>query len=1029
MHKYIQLKSFSRTILTGIVLLLLALPAWAQVKVTGKVTSSEGEALVGVTVIVQGTSTGASTDIDGMYALTVPSPSSVLVFSYVSFQTKTVTVGNQATINVTLAADSRTLSEVVVVGYGTQDARDVTGSIVSVSAEKINERQPVDIYDALQGQAAGVQINSDSRPGAESSIRIRGTSTLEGGVNPLFVVDGVPMDNIDGINPNDVQSIEILKDAASAAIYGSRSANGVIIVTTKRGVQGKPKIDVRYNHMMSQLAHKLPVANASDRRVFERKMRGDAVNSPLNADSLNPAFNADNDLQDMITRMARRHQLDFTVSGASDKLNYYTSLGYLDDEGIILNSWAKQVRARVNITYKATDRFEFGNRMQFSYQTENRINEGFVLRQATQRPPTFRVYLPDGTLAPIIAGRRNPLAEALLRKNEYQTYSANVYNYLTYQIADGLKLTSDFNIRVNYGDRLHFTPKLVNNNVNSGGYSNSLGTYWMQQNYLNYDKTFWNDHAFSAVLGVSTEQWVDKSSQIEGSNYVTESIITSNAIGNKSLSDIYNDESRHSLAGIFGRLGYNYKGRYMVNLVVRRDGSSRFGKNNRWGTFPSASVGWRFSDESFMAWTSRVLDDGKLRLSYGETGNERIGNYDALERYTFGGNYYNGVLGIVPSRMMSNDNLSWETTKQLNVGLDLTFLKNRVTFTADYYDKITEDLLYGAPLPGEIGYTSTRVNVGSIQNKGLEFTLNTYPIRNSNLTWNLSYNMAFNQSTVRQLFNGVPMITSGRWYLEEGGAVGDFYGYDHLGVYAYNESNAYTPEGVRLTPVFNEGGNFAHYMLHEQQYTGEVKQMQMPNGISKGGDVIWHDANGDFVIDDKDRVILGNAQPKFIAGIYNQVNYRNFSLAFSFYTQWGNKIYNKGRYEQAGLRTTNITPDKNFIHAAWEHPGDVTNVPRAVIANNTTMNNMPELSSFFLEDGSFVRLRNVKLTYTFDESLTSRIKLKGLSIYAYGNNLLTWTNYSWYDPEISLGSPLSMGEDNGRYPRARQAGLGLNLNF
>ncbi len=1010
--------------------LLMGLPAWAQVNVSGKVTSPEGEALIGVAVVVQGTSIGTSTDVNGAYTLTAPSASSVLVFSYIGFQNTKVTVGAQTTINVTLKTDAQSLDEVVVVGYGTQDARDVTGSIVSVNAEKISERQPVDIYDALQGQAAGVQINSDSRPGAESSIRIRGTSTLEGGVNPLFVVDGVPMDNIDGINPNDVQSIEILKDAASAAIYGSRSANGVIIITTKRGVEGKPKIDVRYNHMLSQLAHKLPVANANDRRVYERKMAGGTSGgSGLNADSLNPAFNADNDLQDMITRTATRHQLDFTVSGASDKLNYYTSLGYLDDEGIILNSWAKQVRGRININYKASKRFEFGNRMQFSYITENRISEGNVLRQATQRPPTFRVYLPDGTLAPIIAGRRNPLAEALLETNEYQTYSGNVYNFLTFQIMDGLKLTTDFNIRFTYGDHAYFTPKLLNNGVNEGGYANNADTYWMQQNYLNYDKTFGDDHTFNAVLGVSAEKWIDKDAQIEGSNYVTESILTSNAIGNKALGEIYNNESRHTLAGVFGRLGYSYKSKYMVNLVVRRDGSSRFGKNNKWGSYPSASVGWRFTDEPFMAWAQSILQDGKLRVSYGETGNERIGNYDALERYTFGSNYYNGVLGIVPSSMMGNDDLSWETTKQFNVGVDLSLVSNRISFTADYYDKVTENLLYGAPLPGEIGYTSTRVNFGSIQNKGFEFTLNTYPIRGKDFTWNLSYNMAFNRSTVKELFGGIPLTTSGRWLLEEGGALGNFYGYRNLGVYAYNESNAYTPDGVRLTPVFNEGGTFVNYTLNGEQYTGTVQQLKMPNGVSKGGDVIWEDANKDFIIDDKDRMVLGNAQPDFIAGLYNQVSYKGLSLSFNLYAQWGNKIYNKGRYEQGGFRTTNITPDRYMIYAAWEKPGDVTDVPRAVIANNTTMNNMPELSSFFLEDGSFIRLRNVRLTYAFEPSLTKRVKLNGLSVYVYGNNLLTWTNYTWYDPEISLGSPLSMGEDNGRYPRSRQVGVGLNLNF
>lgn len=1016
-------------VLLAFAMLLVSTHGWAQQQVTGKVSDSAGEALPGVTVVVEGTSNGTTTDVTGKFALSVPSGSSVLVFSYIGYTAKKMPVGNQTNINVVLQPDAKALEEVVVVGYGTQAKRDVTGSIVSVNSEKIEERQPVSVFDALQGQAAGVQINTESRPGGEASIRIRGTSTLEGGVNPLFVVDNVPMDDISGINPSDIQSMEILKDAASAAIYGSRSANGVIIITTKRGVEGKPRIDIRYNHMLSQLAHKLPQATADDRRIFDRKRTSSSTNPSLNADSLNPAYNSDNDLQEMLTRTAVRKQLDFTVSGATNKLNYYTSLGYLDDEGIILNSWAKQVRARINVDYKPTDRFTFGNRMQFSYMTENRINEGNVLKQALQRPPTFLVYFPDGTYAPNLGGRKNPLAEAQLYRNEYQNYSGNVYNYLSFQILKGLKITSDFNIRVNYGDHLTFSPKLLSNDgtQNSGGYGNTIDTYWMQQNYLNYDRTFGQDHTINVVAGISAEKWIDKEAQIEGNNYVTEAILTSNAIQDKELGEIYNRESRHTLAGMFGRVGYSYKGKYIFNANIRRDGSSRFGSENRWGVYPSASLGWRFSDEGFMSWSQRFLQDGKFRVSYGETGNERIGNYDALERYTFGSNYYNGVLGIVPASMLSNAQLSWETTKQINAGVDLTFLQNRISFVADYYDKTTENLLYGAPLPGEVGYTSTKVNVGSIRNQGFEFVLNTYPVRTNDLTWNLSYNMAFNYNSVGELYGGIPLTPSGRWLVEEGGALGNFYGWKNMGVFAYDESNAFTPEWVRLDPVFNEQGTLQHYLLNGGVYNGEVKQQRMPGGVSKAGDVIWLNANGDDIIDDKDRVILGNAQPKFVAGVYNQVDYKNFSLSFNIYTQWGNKIYNKGRRDQSTFNGTNLTPDKYIIRDAWEKPGDITNVPR--VPGASTMGNMPELNSYFLEDGSFIRLRNIKLTYALKPTIAEKLKLKGLSVYAYGNNLVTWTNYLWYDPEVNLGSPLTMGEDSGRYPRSRQVGLGVNLNF
>lgn len=992
---------------------------------TGRVVSSDGEALPGVTVLVKGTTIGTITDAEGKYSINVPDDSETLVFSYVGFTSEEVSINNRSVIDVTLAPDTQQLQELVVIGYGTQEKRDVTGSITSVDAESIEERQPINVFEALQGQAPGVSINTDTRPGGDASIRIRGTSTMSGGVDPLFIVDGVPVDNINVINPNDIQSVEILKDAASAAIYGSRSANGVVIITTKKGVKGKPKIDVRYNTMFSTLSHKLPQATADDRRIYDRKRTSSSDLPSLNADSLNPSYNADNDLQSMLTRTARRHQVDLSVSGASDKLNYYTSLGYLDDEGIILNSWAKLVRARINVDYQASERFTYGNRISFSYETENRINEGRVLEQAMQRPPTFQVYFPDGTFAPTLGGRRNPLAFALLQKNEYQSYNANIYNYVSFKITDDLKLTSDFNIRGEYDEHLFFTPELIEGT--DGGYENGFDTYWMQQNYLNYDKQL-GDHTINAVLGMSAEKWIDRSIQIEGENYVSESILTTNAIQDKSLSDIYNEESRHTLAGFFGRVGYDYRGKYIINATIRRDGSSRFGVENRWGTYPSASIGWRFSDEPFMSWTHSFLQDGKIRASYGETGNERIGNYDALELYNFGEYYYNGVSGVVPSDALGNRGLSWETTKQLDIGIDLTFLNNRVSFVADYYNKTTEDLLYGAPLPSETGYDETQVNIGSIQNEGFEFGINAYPVRNNQVTWNVGYNMAFNNDKVLKLYQGIPIIEDGRWYVEEGGRLGNFYGWQALGVYPYDESNAWTADWVRLDPVIEEGVPTGEYMLNGQPYMGDVHQLETEGRVSGAGDMIWLNANGeDNEINEEDQIILANAQPKFTAGLYNQVTYKGFSLSFNMYVQWGNTIYNRGRRNQSTFNGTNLTPDKYIIRDAWENPGDITHIPRVPDASD--MDNMRELNTLFLEDGSFIRLRNVKLTYELDQALANKFKLKGLSVYVYGNNLLTWTNYLWYDPEIPMGDPLSMGQDNGRYPRSRQIGAGINVNF
>jgi TonB-linked SusC/RagA family outer membrane protein len=1004
---------------------LLYQVAWSQQVISGHVSDEQGLGIPGVNVIVEGTSNGTSTDAEGRYSLSVSKENPAVVFSFIGYQTQRIVVGNKTTIDVKMAPDVTSLQEVVVVGYGTQQKRDVTGAIASVREKAIEERQPVDVYEAMQGLAAGVQINTDPRPGGEPSIRIRGTSTLEGGTEPLFVVDGVPMDNINVINPNDIQSIEILKDASSAAIYGSRSANGVIIITTKKGVKGKPKIDLRYNTMLSTLSHKIEQATADDRRLYDRKRTSSATIPSLPADSLNPSRNADNDLQEILTRTAIRHQVDLSVSGANDRFNYYTSLGYLGDEGIVVNSWARLARARVNMDYKASDRFTFGNRMNFSYEKKNFINEGRVLQQAINRPPTFQLFYPDGTYAPTLGGRRNPLAWATEEVNEYQTYAATIYNYLTFQIMDGLKLTSDFNFRGEFEDHLEFQPLIIEGT--RGGYSNAFDTYWMQQNYLNYDKEF-GDHKINAVLGISTEKWIDRNSEINGENYVSESVLTTNGIGEKFIDEIFNTESRHSMVGMFGRVGYSYKGKYIVNGTVRRDGSSRFGADNRWGYYPSASVGWRFTDEPFMAWARNVLDDGKFRASYGGLGNDRIGNYNHLELYEFGDNYYNDVSGVVPSSTLGNPRLGWETTTQLNIGADLAFLQNRISLVADYYVKTTKDLLYQQDLPAEFGYDDTYVNIGSIENRGFEFMINAFPLRSSAFKWNVSYNMAFNKSKALEFFNGRPFIQKNRWLIEEGGELGVFYGYKSLGVYPYDASNAWTPDGERLDPVFSEGSFTGDYQLNGSSYSGEVKKMSIPGGyVPGGGDMIWLDANHDFVIDDQDRVVLGNAQPDFTANLFNQVDYKGFSLSFNFYVQWGNEIYDYVRYDEGDFNGTNQTPDRIVIQAAWEKPGDITWVPRVPQARQH--GNMRELSSIYIENGSFIRLRNARLTYRLNDALAHKLHMEGLSVYAYGNNLLTWTNYFWFDPEIPLGSPLEMGIDGGRSPRSRQVGLGINVNF
>jgi TonB-linked SusC/RagA family outer membrane protein len=997
-------------------------------KITGVVTTGPGkEPVPGVTVRVKGGSQGTTTNPQGEFTLPRVPQNAVLVFSAIGFATQEQPLNGASSLNITLEDDKKALDEVVIVGYGQMQKRDVTGAISSVKGDKIDKRQAIDVFDALQGQVPGLQIAQESgRPGAGNSVRIRGTATLQGGADPLYIVDGAQGVNIDGINPADIESIEVLRDGASAAIYGSRSANGVVIITTKKGKAGKPQIDVRYLQSFSKLSHKIKQANADERRLYDFKRTGGNPQS-LPTDSLNPSVNADNDYQDLLTRTATRRQLDFSIRGGSEAINYYGSLGYLKDQGIIINSYSDILRGRFNVEYKPGKRFTYNGNVQFSYVTENRINEGNTLNQAIQRPPTFRVYMPDGSLAPNLGGRKNPVAEALLRKNKYDIYDVNLYNKFTFNIVDGLTFTTDANARLNYEHNLFFSPKLLSNgnDQNEGGDQSDFRLNWMLQSYFNYNKTFGKDHTVYGVLGVSADQQFRRGANIEGKNYVTEEVLTVNSIQNLSLRDISTTEDNSTAVSAYGRLGYSYKGKYLFNTNFRVDGSSKFGADKRYGFFPSASLGWRFSDESFMGWAKKVLTDGKFRISYGQTGNDRIGSYDAILRYGFGDSYYNGVSGVVPNGVFGNSSLSWESTGQLNIGMDLALLDERLSISVDYYNKITDNLLYRAPLPSETGFDEVNVNFGSIQNKGLEIMVTGTPVRTKNFEWNVSANWSFNKNTVRELYSNTA-LTESHWSIQEGGKLGDFYGYKALGVYQYDESNAYNEDWEQLTPVFDQGGQFSGYTFNGQTYKGPVRQLYTNGNLLKGGDMIWQNTRKDSVIDDADRIILANAQPKWFASFSNNFTYKNFNLYVDFYMNWGNTIYNRARRELNTIATTNVTPDPEYIRGAWFKPGDVTIYPRAA---NNGMGNARELSSLYLEDGSFIRLRNVKLGYSLSTDLRRRFRLPGIMVYVYSNNLITWTNYRWFDPEISVSNALAMGLDNGRYPRKREIGFGINVNF
>ncbi|MFA4980445.1 MAG: TonB-dependent receptor [Sphingobacterium sp.] len=1011
----------------------IALPVFAQqnIRLSGNVTNKKGEALQGVTVRIKGKSQGTSTDATGKYQLEVAS-SSTVVFSQVGMKEQERTVGSQRQLDVTLEDSDNALDEIVVTGYGgVAKKRDLTGAISSVNAKKIEERQPINLFDALQGQAAGVLIVNDGggAPGATGSIQVRGTSTLNGGNGPLYLVDGVI--NPDGatINPTDIENIEVLKDAASASIYGSRAANGVILITTKRGSEGRPMVNVNYNHLFGRLAHYIPVSNSAEVRAF-RYIQG--LNT--NTDSINPSFNSDNDLQRILLgNLAQKKEIKMSVSGGQKNLRYYSSLNYLDDKSIILNSYAKRLQSRINVEYQFSSKLRYSNNISFSWQKGNTIPIGNTIRVVMDRPAYSLIYYPDGSLTSYIGSKRNPVANALFEKNIDETYSGQLNNQLDYQIRDDLKFTTLFNVRLDNLQNTQFSPRFLsaNKDQNSGTNEFNKTFTWEFQSYLNYNKTFAQDHNVTALLGFSSDRRRYDRFHSEYMNSVNEEVLVTFP-DYLTPSKTYTTATANASASVFSRIGYNYKGRYLVQGSYRRDGSSRFGAANKWGNFLSASAAWRFSDENFMKWAKPALVDAKLRYSIGQLGNDKVGDYESYTKVAFGGSY-NGVGGAALTSTFGNNRIKWETTTQNNVGLDLTFLNGRLGFTADYYVKTTTDLLYPRELAKETGYAKVNVNLGTIRNRGMEFVISGKPIVTPDFSWEVNGNISFERGKIVKLADGIPFFPGNKWYAEEGGRIGNFYGWRNLGVYAWDESNAYNDNWEKLTLVLDDQGKpmyrdgKAVYTFNGSDYQGTVHQLYAPDGKLKGGDAEWLNNKKDSLINDEDRMILGNATPNFYFGFMQTFRYKRFTLNVLFNGSFGGEVYN-ALLQRQNYPTNTGAGSPDMVYNVWRKPGDVAKYPNYVERNNRG-NLKTNQNSLYIEDATFVRLSSARLAYTFDPQLINRLKMKGLTAFVYGSNLLTWTNYRGYDPEFSTNNPLTPGEDDGRYPRRREFGFGVNINF
>ncbi len=968
--------------------------AFAQERtVRGKVTSPEdGSGLPGVSVFVKGTSLGTVTDKDGIYQLQVTPQQNTLVFSFIGYVTMEATIDNRDLVDITLQTDVKQLSEVVVVGYGTNDKRLMTEAVGVVKADAIKDLPVSTIDGILQGQTSGVQVLQNSgTPGGGMSVRIRGTTSISGSGQPLYVIDGIPVTTGDyaqvgyegqginalsDLNPSEIESFSVLKDAAAAAIYGARASNGVVLITTKRGKTGASAITFNTYHGVQQVWHTLDMLNTHDWMAYRNDLAGAEIytEEDMKRDTTNTNW------QDVIFRSAPISSYDLSLTGGDQKTRFFISGSYFSQDGIIIGSAFKRMNGRVNLDHKVNEKLNVGTSIGFTYSKTNRIESDASLHgplpNGISTPSIYPVYDYDSE------GRKtynqsgpysNPVSIANEATNENFTYRliSNVFG--EYQIIPGLTVTSKWAIDF-YNLREHaFEFNTVQGQKYEGlgfeTYTNVLNL--VSNNIIKYEKTF-DQHTMDFLLGYSFEKKQVRDIYIRGQKYSSADLEYLNSAS--TFVDPYASALDQGVRSFFGKANYNFANKYLVGLSARLDASSNFGSNNKNGFFPSVSAGWRLSEESFLSGVKEI-SQLKLRASYGLLGNDNIGPFQYAELYGTG--TYNGSPAIFPNNM-PNPDLRWESTAQFDIGVDAGFLGDRYSLTFDFYNKRTKDLLLSRPLPPSSGFTSIVENVGEMQNRGIEVTLGTQqdigPIH-----WTSQLNISANRNKVLELYNHQPIDDLGRGgnRVMEGQPIGVFYSFKSLGV------------------------------------------------DPSTGDIVYADRNGDGEIKETDdRMIVGNPQPKFIGGFTNTLAYRGFDVSIFFQFSYGNDIFNGSRLFLESLQGgDNQLAD---VKRRWQQPGDITDIPRAAANPKNKL-----VSSRFIEDGSYLRLKNLTIGYTINRELTSRVHISSLRFYLSAQNLLTFTRYSGLDPEVNYSgnSTQVIGTDFFTFPQARAITLGLNLKF
>lgn len=994
------------------VMLLLSEVIFGQtgIPVTGQVTEKgTGEPIIGATVVIKGQSIGTTTDVDGFYTLKDVPSEATLVFSFVGLKTVEQSVAGRRVINVQMEEDSRLIDEVVVVGYGVQRKSDLTGAVASVKSDELQKTSVANVANALQGRVSGVMVSSNGTPGSEPEVKIRGIGTTNNS-SPLYVVDGMFVNDIGFLNSHDIASMEVLKDASATAIYGSRGANGVIIVTTKQGGKGKPVFTVTGSEGFQIVSDRLKMANAEEYAQLLNEALVNSGGEPKydHPELLGKGTNWFNE----IFRIASVRDYQVGLTGGSEEVSYNLSVGFFQQKGVIERNSYHRLTLRLNNEYRPVERVTVGHNISAAFSV-NSNDDSSVVGQAYRLSPVIKPYNEEGDFSDSEnASTGNPLATLAYLNNKTRDDRIAGSVYLTWDIIEGLSFRTSFGIDyLNRRQRI-FRPEFYvsstqKNEQNELSKNWSRDFTWLWENTLNYDITLNNIHRLNFLGGITAQRRQYELLGGSGRDLFTQnnSYLYLDQTSKGSRNAVNNGYSESIFSYLF-RTNYSLMERYLFTFSFRADGSSKFGPDHRWGYFPSFALGWRVTEEDFLKGRFEWLNNLKIRGSWGQIGNDKIGNYkyyalaniDPVYDAVFNNVYYSG--GTITS--LYNKSVHWERSEQYDIGFDLSIFNNRLSVEFDFYNRKTRDMLVTVDVPGSVGLSPVETNVGAVINRGVDFSVNwQHAVRDFN------YSIRFTGTTIRNRVSKlggmrIPKgdIGSGRLIsmTEEGKPIGYFYGYQVEGIFQ-------SPEEI------------AQYNTKAAEISGNPEQ-KYQNNVGPG-DLIYRDLDGNGYINDKDRTDIGSPIPKFIGGLGVSMDWKGIDFSLDFQGNFGNKIFNAKQLERY---SGSDNWDRSFL-GRWTENHRNSSIPRMTLEGNNYM-----VSGRYVENGSYVKLQNLELGYSFPQHIIQKLRLTKLRIFFSGNNLFYITNYRGFTPEIT-GSALEAGIDRTVYPVTSSCRFGLNITL